>query len=197
MTSDQTVGIVTGVMCLTLAVSSLASRRLPVGPTFKMATAWLAIFAGAYCLTLFRGEGAEIWSRAKVDLFGVQPAVSGGPVRINAREDGHYYVTGRIKGHATEFLIDSGATTTAISTAVANATGVTGDGMPPIPISTANGMAMARTARIERLEIGSIVQINARVTIGDTLGDTNLLGMSFLSQLKSWRVEGSTLILQP
>ena len=57
-------------------------------------------------------------------------------------------------------------------------------------------MTLARTARIERLEIGSIVQANARTTIGDTLGDTNLLGMSFLAQLKSWRVEGNTLILQ-
>ena len=71
------------------------------------------------------------------------------------------------------------------------------DGMPPIPVSTANGMTMARTARIERLEIGAIVQTNARTTIGDTLGNTNLLGMSFLSQLKSWRVEGNTLVLQP
>jgi aspartyl protease family protein len=157
----------------------------------------VAIFAGVYVLMLFRGTGAEIWSRAKVDIFGVQPDVTGGPVRIAKREDGHFYITGRINGHEAEFLIDSGATTTAISTEVAKASGVEDDGMPPIPISTANGMAMARTARIERLEIGGITQTNARTTIGDSLGDTNLLGMSFLSQLKSWRVEGDTLILQP
>ena len=197
MTGDQTAGIVTGVMCLTLAVSSLAARRLPMGKTLKMALAWVAIFAGFYVLMLFRGTGAEIWSRAKVDLFGAQPGVSGGTVRIAAREDGHYYITGRINGHAAEFLIDSGATTTAISSAIAQASDVEDDGMPPIPISTANGMTLASTARIERLEIGSIVQTDARTTIGDTLGDTNLLGMSFLSQLKSWRVEGNTLILQP
>ncbi|CAM3238183.1 TIGR02281 family clan AA aspartic protease [Sphingomonas antarctica] len=195
MTGDQTAGIVTGIMCLTLAVSSLAARRLPMGKTLKMALAWVAIFAGAYVLVLFRGTGAEIWSRARTDL-GIQPELSGGVVRINAREDGHYYITGRINGRPAEFLIDSGATTTAISTAVASASGVTDDGMPPIPISTANGMTMSRTARIERLEIGAIVQTDARTTIGDSLGDTNLLGMSFLSQLKSWRVEGNTLILQ-
>ena len=197
MTGDQTAGIITGVMCLTLAASSLAARRLPMGRTLKMALAWVAIFAGVYVLMLFRGTGAEIWSRAKVDLFGAQPGLSGGTVRINAREDGHYYVTGRINGYDAEFLVDSGATETAISTTVANASGVTDDGMPPIPISTANGMAFHKTARIERLEIGSIVQTNARATIGDNLGDTNLLGMSFLSQLKSWRVEGNTLVLQP
>ena len=197
MTGDQTAGVITGVMCLTLAVSSLAARRLPLGRTLKMALAWVAIFAGAYVLMLFRGTGAEIWSRAKVDLFGAQPSVSGGTVRIAVREDGHYHIVGRINGHEAQFLIDSGATTTAISSETAKLAGVEDDGMPPIPISTANGMTMARTARIARLEIGSIEQIDARTTIGDTLGDTNLLGMSFLSQLKSWRVEGKTLILQP
>jgi aspartyl protease family protein len=29
------------------------------------------------------------------------------------------------------------------------------------------------------------------------LGDTNLLGMNFLSSLESWRVEGRTLVLEP
>lgn len=193
MTGDQSVGIITGVMCLTLAVSSLAARRLPMGRTLKMALAWVAIFAGVYVLMLFRGTGAEIWSRAKADIFGVQPDISGGTVRIAKRDDGHFY----INGHDAEFLIDSGATTTAISSAVAKASGVEDDGMPPVPISTANGVALVRTARIGRLELGGIVQTNARTTIGDTLGDTNLLGMSFLSQLKSWRVEGDTLVLQP
>ena len=197
MTGDQTAGVITGVMCLTLVATSLAARRLPLGRTLKMALAWVAIFAGAYVLMLFRGTGAEIWSRAKVDLFGAQASVSSGTVRIPVRDDGHYYIAGRINGREAEFLIDSGATETAISSDVARAAGVQDDGMPPVPVSTANGMAMVKTARIERLDIGGIVQTNARTTIGDTLGDTNLLGMSFLSQLKSWRVEGSTLVLQP
>lgn len=197
MTGDQTAGVITGLMCLILVGSSLAARRLPLGRSLKMALAWVAIFAGVYVLMLFRGTGAEIWSRAKVDLFGAQPNVSGGAVRINAREDGHYYIMGRINGHEAEFLVDSGATTTAISSDVARAAGLQDDGMPPVPISTANGMTLVKTARIERLEIGNIVQTDARTTIGDTLGDTNLLGMSFLSQLKSWRVEGNVLVLQP
>jgi aspartyl protease family protein len=197
MTGDQTVGVITSIMCLILVVSGLAARRLPMRNTLKMALAWVAIFAGAYVLTLFRGEGAEIWSRIKADVSGSESQSSGGVVRITAREDGHFYASGRINGHPAEFLIDSGTTTTAISTAVANASEVGDDGMPPIPISTANGTTFAKTARIERLEIGSIVQTDARTTIGNGLGDINLLGMSFLGQLKSWRVEGNTLILQP
>ncbi len=196
MTGDQAAGVITGVMCLTLAVSSLAARRLPMARTAKLALAWVAIFAGAYTLTLFRGEAAQLWSRVKLDM-GIQPMISGGVVRIAARDDGHFYVSGSINGHPVEFLIDSGATTTAISSTVAAASGVSDDGMPPIPTSTANGMTMVRTARIERLEIGGIVQENARVTIGDSLGNTSLLGMSFLSQLQSWHVESGTLVLQP
>jgi aspartyl protease family protein len=197
VTDDQTAGLIAGVICLTLAVSSLAARRQPLGRTLKMALVWVAIFAGVYVLMLFRSTGAEIWSRAKVDLLGHEPSISGGTVRIAARPDGHYYINGLINGYPAEFMIDSGATETAISSAVAKSARLEDDGMPPLPISTANGMTMMRTARIDRLDVAGIVQRDARTTISDNLGDTNLLGMSFLGALQSWRVEGNTLILQP
>lgn len=196
MNGDQTAGLIAGLMCLILVGSSLLARRVPLAQSLKMALAWVAIFGGVYVLFLFRGEAATVWSRAKVDLFGQQPAISGGTMQIAAREDGHYYVTGRINGHEAEFLIDSGATTTALTKATADAAGLIDDGMPPVPVSTANGLAWARTARIAELDIGDIKQRDARTTIQDNMG-TNLLGMSFLSELKSWRVERGTLVLQP
>lgn len=35
------------------------------------------------------------------------------------------------------------------------------------------------------------------VVVSPAFGDTDVLGMNFLSRLKSWRVEGDTLILEP
>lgn len=65
-------------------------------------------------------------------------------------------------------------------------------------VETANGIAEARRARIRALEIGPIRQSDAPILIGTpNMGDVNLLGMSFLSRLQSWRVEGSVLILEP
>ena len=66
-----------------------------------------------------------------------------------------------------------------------------------IPVDTANGTVMVSTAQIGLLEVGNIRQTDARAIIGKSFGDTNVLGMSFLSQLKSWKVEGRTLTLEP
>jgi len=35
------------------------------------------------------------------------------------------------------------------------------------------------------------------VVVAEEFGDSNVIGMNFLSQLKSWRVEGNEMILEP
>jgi aspartyl protease family protein len=65
-----------------------------------------------------------------------------------------------------------------------------------IPIETANGTIMASPVRIDELVIGPIRQSRVRATVSSASGEMNLLGMSFLSELKSWKVEGRTLILE-
>ena len=64
-------------------------------------------------------------------------------------------------------------------------------------IETANGMVEADRASITDLRVGSLAMRDHDVLISDGLGDTNLLGMNFLSELESWRVEGSSMILVP
>ena len=50
---------------------------------------------------------------------------------------------------------------------------------------------------LDRLEIGGIEARKLKIVISPGLGDTDVLGMNFLSQLQSWRVENRTLILTP
>ncbi|WP_196490477.1 retroviral-like aspartic protease family protein, partial [Erythrobacter donghaensis] len=64
-------------------------------------------------------------------------------------------------------------------------------------IDTANGMVEADRATIADLRVGSLAMRGHDVLISDGLGETNLLGMNFLSELESWRVEGSSMILVP
>jgi hypothetical protein len=49
----------------------------------------------------------------------------------------------------------------------------------------------------DTLRLGDITARNLNVVTTPALGDTDVLGMNFLSQLDSWRVEGRTLILVP
>jgi aspartyl protease family protein len=95
-------------------------------------------------------------------------------------------------------LIDSGASTTALSLATAHAASIDLDQNPiPTSLSTANGMVFARTSNVHQLELGPITASDLRVVVAPEFGDTNVLGMNFLSRLKSWRVEGDILVLEP
>lgn len=122
--------------------------------------------------------------------------VAGGELRVRMAGDGHFWVVASINGVKRRMMIDSGATITAISAGTAREAGVeTGAGVAPIVLKTANGMARATTGAIEELRVGNIVARNLKIVTSPGLGDIDVLGMNFLSQLESWRVEGRTLVL--
>ncbi|HEY8433253.1 MAG TPA: TIGR02281 family clan AA aspartic protease, partial [Sphingomicrobium sp.] len=47
------------------------------------------------------------------------------------------------------------------------------------------------------LKVGGITATDLPTIVAPEFGDQDVLGMNFLSRLKSWRVEGKTLILTP
>ena len=187
-----------GIGALVLVGSSLIAQKLPFGKALKMVLAWLGIFTAAFVLFLFKDEGRAIWQRATTELSGDTGQMDGTALRLRRQDDGHYWVRASVNGTPVRFMIDSGATTTTLSQASARATGVRPlDGFP-IVVETANGIVELQRAKIDVLAVGSVVQRDANILIGsEGLGDTNLLGMSFLSLLSGWRVEGTTLILEP
>jgi aspartyl protease family protein len=64
-------------------------------------------------------------------------------------------------------------------------------------LNTANGMVSARTATVAELTVGNVTARDFGVVVSPAFGDTDVLGMNFLSRLASWRVEGKTLVLVP
>lgn len=124
--------------------------------------------------------------------------VVGNEVRIAMSRDGHFWADARINGETRRMLVDSGATVTALSQTTAAAAGVAPDTtLVPLLMKTANGTVRADAGTIDRLEIGGIEARNLKVVISPGLAETDILGMNFLSELASWRVEGRTLILVP
>lgn len=198
MSGDQGANLLYTALALMLVASSLFGRRLALGTTVKMALGWVAIFGVIYVLFLFRGEGQAIWDRIVADVSGERGRPVGRAVEIRQAEDGHFWITGKINGRDARFLVDSGATVSTLSPATAEATGVTISSGPGVLVDTANGTVIMKRARAERLEIGGIVQSDVPLQVSNTAGDdTNVLGMSFLRRLKSWRVERETLTLEP
>jgi aspartyl protease family protein len=199
MSESDTASLVYSLMLLVLVGSALISRALPIGQTIKMALGWIGIFALIFLLVSFRPEMKLIWQRISGELgLASAPAITGEPMTLRKSEDGHFWVTAEVNGRPMRFMVDSGATFTAISTEAAQAAGIAPSGLGlRTVIETANGMVEADRASIADLRVGSLAMRDHDVLISDGLGDTNLLGMNFLSELESWRVEGSSMILVP
>lgn len=197
MSENNAMNVVFYLLVLLLPLSALIARRLPIGQVGKMAAIWIAIFALLLLLVGQRERLRPLWDGLTDFIGGYEQTVSGDTVRIQMSDDGHFYATAKINGRATRFLIDSGATTTALNERTARAAGVPVDDPFGAGIETANGRVVARRATIATLELGSITASDLPVVVASEFGDTNLLGMNFLARLASWRVEGRVLMLEP
>lgn len=182
------------VMAIVLVLSSVVAMRLPLGKAVKMALAWVLIFAAVFALFAFRSDFTAIGHRLKAEALG-SAIDEGGEVRIPISDDGHFWVEAKVNGQPGRFLIDSGASVTTISRAMAQQAQVQDTGQH-IVVDTANGPAPATQAYADRLDIQSISRSDFPVDINDR-DQTNVLGMNFLSSLRSWRVEGNYLVLSP
>ena len=194
---DQAISFIYLLGCLVLVVSALMVRRLPIGQSLKMVLAWTLIFGVAFIAFTLKDDFLALGRRAMAEVRGDNVVeTKGGEIRIRRAGDGHFWVNGEINGRAVRFLVDSGATVTTITRETAERVGVASSGGFGVMVETANGSVMVERGRAERVKVGPIERADLPVHISSTLGDTNIIGMNFLSTLSAWGVEGSTLVLK-
>ncbi|WP_262298449.1 retropepsin-like aspartic protease family protein [Microvirga sesbaniae] len=146
-----------------------------------------------------RGELQTVIDRAIGDIaVGRTVVTPEGEVVAARRTDGSFVVRGEVNGHETRFVFDTGASTVVLRAEDAAATGFRLDRLDySIPVSTANGGALAAPVVIDRLTVGSITERNVRALIARAgVLHANLLGMTFLERLGSYEVRGNRLILR-
>lgn len=117
---------------------------------------------------------------------------------LDAGGGGHYVTTALINNSSIRVLVDTGATSVALSYEDAQAAGLQPNTLKfDVPVNTANGTGYAARVKLRKVAIG-----NVRVNDVDGLVlqkgaiDGTLLGMSFLSRLRSFSVENGKLILK-
>lgn len=199
MSAEDGPSLVWGIVMVILLISSLAARRLPIGQMAKMALAWIAIFTLLFVVFSFRFELLAVWERIKSEFDGTAAqTVVGEAIEVKRQDDGHYWVQVEINGKDARFLIDSGATTTAVNATTARETGIQVDASGyPVIINTANGKVTAQRGLAGSLQLGPLQLNDHKVVVSDSFGDTNVLGMNFLDGLSSWKVENNIMTLQP
>jgi aspartyl protease family protein len=184
-------------MCVVLA-GSLLRHLSPLLGGLVRGVGNLGLF-GALLLTIMQvvrvGQGSD-FSLPQLGMPAQE--VTGRETRVPLARDGHFWIRASVNGVPQRFLVDTGATITAISPDVATSAQLEPQPLrQPILLRTANGTVPARMVTIEELKLGNVVARDLDAVVAPGMEGTSVLGMNFLSRLASWRVEGSTMILVP
>ncbi|MEO9600924.1 TIGR02281 family clan AA aspartic protease [Parasphingorhabdus sp.] len=199
MTEDQNINLVFAIGALVLVASALFSRRIGFAEIVRNILIWFAIFAVFIVGFSYQNEILAVWNRVSGELTGGNnQTIVGETVRIRQSADGHFWVDAKVNALPVRFLIDSGATTTAMTLRTAQDAGIEISQSPfPVTLTTANGTVDAQRGTIQSFQIGSMTTEDLSVVVAEEFGDSNVIGMNFLSELARWWVEDGEMILEP
>ena len=187
LTAGKAVVIINGGKPRTLAVGQTS----PEGVKLLAATTESATFEFAgKKQTLTTGQHGALGA------FGSSGGSGGtGSVSVIADARGHFITTGTVNGISMRFLVDTGASSVALSVDDAKRAGVNYLAGSRARVQTANGIANAYLVKLDSVRVGDIgvTNVDAVVIDGDKLG-ISLLGMSFLNRMEMKR-SGDTLTL--
>lgn len=134
----------------------------------KHATVWLVLSAGLFL-------GVQAWQR---QAAATRIEIQGDVVEIRRGPDGHYHWPGQVAGQPVDFLVDTGATSTALPAALARQLGLLR--VDQVRSSTAGGVVQAEVVvgdlalqgglRAERLRMTALPDLHAPLLGMDVLG---------------------------
>lgn len=179
-------------------IGTFLLRRVPALGRLLRLTSTLGLMGILVVVVLQLSRMDPRFEMAIPELGLPEQVVEGSETRIQRAPDGHYWLRAEINGHPANFLVDTGATLTAVSTETAAAAGLEPrEGGLPLRMQTANGTVAAEMTTIDELRFGNVAARGLDAIIAPGLGPTNVIGMNLLSRLASVRLEGETMILVP
>lgn len=206
LSNDAFARLVAG-LCLAIFLGGAltSSYRGRIFLAIKHFTGWVAVLLVLVALYAYRGELAVVADRVIGELSpaGSQINVirnygSGQAVRVKRGWSGHFVVRADIREKAIEMIVDTGASTVVLRHADAKRLGLDMSKLRyTVPVQTANGSSKAARIFLPQISIGSVVirEVEALVARPKTLHQS-LLGMSFLSRLRSYEFAGEYLELR-
>ena len=194
-------GLYLGVLGLVIAGGVLNRRRL--GETVRALGMWALIVFVLVAGYQYRYELQDVASRVTVGL------IPGSPLSINDADgsiavvldklaNGHFEVDAQINGAPVRMMIDTGATTTVMTAQDAAQAGIETSMLNfQVPVSTANGQALAARAVIQEIRVGAIDRRSMPVLVAaEGMLQQSLLGMNFIGTLSGFDIRGDRMTLR-
>ena len=119
-----------------------------------------------------------------------------GEVVLQREGDGHFYADVEVDGVTVQMLVDTGATTIALTGEDAEALGIEWEEAAVKPVARgASGDVNGVRTRIARVQLGDLeVEDVEAIVVPEGLG-ISLLGQSFLSQIQRVQMDGDKMTL--
>lgn len=176
---------------LLVAISGymLVEFRTRPGKSLRQLLAWGLIFLG-----LVAGFG--LWEDIRRDVAAPQ-RVEGNRIELPLGNDGHFRIELRLNDTPVRFMVDTGATEIALRRRDAERIGLEPAALDYVNMaSTANGTVYTAPVRIDRVEIGEIVDEDVPASVVEGELDVSLLGMTYLRRFARVSFEGETMVLE-
>lgn len=146
--------------------------------TFKVVTIWLLVAAAVFL-------GVQWWRH---DAQRTRFQLRGEVVELQRGRDGHYHWPGSVNGRAVDFLVDTGATGTAIPSSLARELNL--QALGAVRSQTAGGSAVGEVVVADLALQGGVRIDRLRLVALPALGERPLLGMDVLGRLHWQQVDG-------
>jgi aspartyl protease family protein len=168
-----------------------------------IAIAVASSLAAAHAVSVIDQRTKGMESRAAQPVAAVaqaapaQPA-RGGAASLTKAADGHFWAEANVNGKRVRFLVDTGATTVALTAADAQRLGLDlADLTFDRPVMTAAGEAKAAMVELDYISVaGARVEKVQALVLREGLS-ASLLGMSYLGRLSRFEATPTALILRP
>ncbi|WEZ83259.1 TIGR02281 family clan AA aspartic protease [Rhizobium sp. 32-5/1] len=194
--------VMLGTVGTMLAAGVVQSRR-HFGESVRQFGIWTLIALILVAGYLYRNDMEAFGSRLASGLIPGRAAVftdSEGQqeVVLHKMLNGHFETSVAVNGASVSMLIDTGASTVALTYEDAETLGLDPASLNyTARVTTANGIAQAAPVTLSEVAIGPIVRNNIRATVAEQGKlDQSLLGMSFLSTLDFLQMQTDELRLR-
>jgi aspartyl protease family protein len=203
MNNDDFGRLVALAALVTLLSAGILRSRQHFGQALRLVAIWALIALALVSAYAYRFELQSFGDRILAELLPGRAMVitdSEGQqeVVLHRRIDGHFQADAAVNGYEIGMLVDTGASTIALTYEDAEKIGLDPANLGyTVTVMTANGRALAAPVTLSEISIGPIERRNIRavVTAKGNL-DRSLLGMNFLSTLDSLQIRTDELRLR-
>lgn len=176
-----------------LVIDGAPPKAVGVGDTFKGVKV-ISVNSDQTVVEMKGQRQTVLLGGAPISVGGGGGGGGGAQIVLSAVSGGHFMTQGSINGRATQFMVDTGATSVAMGLDDAQRMGIKLQDAQQIRVGTANGVVTGYRVMLSSVRIQDVEIYSVEATVTPQAMPYTLLGNSFLSRFQMKR-ENDTLTL--